>query len=279
MRYVLMNKCIALIGFLLVVGCGTTKRATENKHEGPYKSASAKKSAVKSDSEKKEVAGVFTVPDITSTQHYIETFGHIAQEEMRQYGIPASITLAQGILESGSGKGKLTLKTNNHFGIKCHKGWEGDRDYHDDDAKGECFRKYLHPVHSFRDHSVFLSTRARYASLFELRRDNYKGWARGLKKAGYATDPRYPQKVISIIERYQLYKYDREVMREGKLSVKPLPKATEWVNYVVQPGDTLYAISMKYQVAVEDIKSHNGLSNNTISIGQILVLKTPVSSK
>ena len=276
MRHLSLNKYVVVL-VLIFVGCGTTKRSTSSKHEGPYKEATVKKPVSKK--EEKQVEAVFTVPDIKSTEHYVETFSHIAQDEMRLYGIPASITLAQGILESGSGKGELTQKTNNHFGIKCHKGWEGDRDYHDDDAKGECFRKYLHPVHSFRDHSKFLTSRARYASLFELRRDNYKGWARGLKKAGYATDPRYPQKLVSIIEKYELYKYDREVMREGKLAIKAEPKKTEWVNYVVQPGDTLYGISMKYKIPVEDIKSHNGISGSTINVGQILMLKKPITSK
>ena len=116
---------------------------------------------------------------------------------MVDYGIPASITLAQGILESGSGKGELTRKSNNHFGIKCHRNWTGDRAYHDDDEKGECFRRYNHPMYSFNDHSQFLTGRKRYAFLFKLRKDDYKGWARGLRKAGYATDKKYPQKLIT----------------------------------------------------------------------------------
>src|SRR5690606_7680630 len=140
------------------------------------------------------------------------------QDEMREFGIPASITLAQGILESGSGRGELTLKTNNHFGIKCHTGWEGGMEYHDDDEKGECFRKYNDPYTSYRDHSLFLTSRSRYAPLFDLRTDDYKGWAKGLRKAGYATDPRYPQKLIGLIERYELYRYDDQVLRspEGR---------------------------------------------------------------
>ena len=278
MRHKSYTKFVTILLSIVLVACGTTKRkVTETPRQSEQ--IAVKEEPTEVLKEAPVNADVFTVMEITSTEQYIETFSAIAQEEMRQYGIPASITIAQGILESGSGKGELTKKTNNHFGIKCHQGWEGDRDYHDDDAAGECFRKYNHPVYSFRDHSVFLSSRARYSSLFDLRRDNYIGWARGLKKAGYATDPKYPQKVISIIERYELYKYDREVMKEGNLALKRKPVETTWVNYVVQQGDTLYGISMKYNVTIDEIKSLNGLTGNTISVGQLLILKTPISSK
>ena len=144
-------------------------------------------------------------------QAYIASYSQIAQEEMLQYGIPASITLAQGILESGAGRGELTSKANNHFGIKCH-GWQGDKVYHDDDEAQECFRKYNDPKYSFRDHSLFLTQRSRYQDLFKLRKDDYKGWAKGLKKAGYATDPKYPDKLISIVERYNLDAFDDAVL-------------------------------------------------------------------
>ena len=133
----------------------------------------------------------------------------LAVLEMHEYKIPASITLAQGILESGNGRSQLASKSNNHFGIKCHKGWKGQRVYHDDDAKGECFRKYTYVATSYKDHSKFLSTRRRYADLFKLRKTDYKGWARGLKKAGYATDRKYPKKLIKIIEDYKLYEFDK----------------------------------------------------------------------
>lgn len=270
-----MYRYLLLIGVLVLASCGSKKRLAEKKKH-PKKEV-----VTTTPTEELTVpdTDAFVVFEIESTDHYISTFSKIAQEEMRAYGIPASITLAQGILESGSGRGELTKKTNNHFGIKCHTGWTGPRDYHDDDEEGECFRKYSHPIYSFRDHSEFLAGRGRYASLFELRLDNYKGWARGLKKAGYATDPRYPQKLISLIERYQLYKFDREVLREGKLAVKPKPKETTWVNYIVKKGDTLYAISKRFNVSVNDIKSINGLTSNDLNIGQLLVIKKPITSK
>ena len=121
---------------------------------------------------------------------------------------PASITLAQGVLESGYGEGTLAKKANNHFGIKCHKGWKGKSIRHDDDAKNECFRSYKNPLRSYRDHSLFLVDRDRYSSLFKLKRKDYKGWARGLKAAGYATDPKYAEKLISLIERFNLTRFD-----------------------------------------------------------------------
>ena len=157
----------------------------------------------------------FENPEISNTFEYIEYFKHIAMQEMIDYGIPASITLAQGILESGSGKGRLAVEANNHFGIKCHK-WDGDKIFHDDDKKNECFRKYKNPQTSFRDHSVFLTTRSRYEFLFDFKIDDYVSWSEGLKKAGYATDPNYPQKLINIIERYNLYEYDKIVVNKNR---------------------------------------------------------------
>ncbi len=139
---------------------------------------------------------------------YIESYADIAVGEMRRSGIPASITLAQGLLESGCGRSELAVKGNNHFGIKCHKDWTGERIYFDDDEKGECFRKYETIEHSYRDHSDFLRFRDRYKFLFDLEPTDYKGWAHGLRKAGYATDPSYPSKLIRLIEEYELHKYD-----------------------------------------------------------------------
>ena len=141
-------------------------------------------------------------------EKYINAYSEIAVQEMYRSGIPASITLAQGMLESGNGRSELAMKSNNHFGIKCHNNWNGGRVYHDDDAKGECFRKYDHPHQSYRDHSDFLRYRDRYKFLFDLKPTDYKGWAYGLKKAGYATDPSYPTKLIKLIEDYHLYQYD-----------------------------------------------------------------------
>ncbi|MEZ4858327.1 MAG: glucosaminidase domain-containing protein [Flavobacteriaceae bacterium] len=201
---------------------------------------------------------------------YIETYSDIAKEEMLQYGIPASITLAQGILESGAGRGELTNKANNHFGIKCHTQWAGEKVYHDDDEKSECFRKYKDAKYSFRDHSLFLTQRSRYQELFKLKKDDYKAWAKGLKKAGYATDPKYPDKLISIIEKNQLYRYDEEVLG-GKAKINTTN--TSKINtYTVEKGDTLYSIARRFSMTVETLMEYNGLLSSDISEGQILYL-------
>ena len=138
---------------------------------------------------------------------YFNQWAEVAMQQMIQYRIPASITLAQGVLESGAGKSELALRANNHFGIKCN-GWTGRRSYHDDDERGECFRAYDNAYQSYVDHSVFLSTSQRYRRLFDLKRTDYKGWAKGLKACGYATSPTYATKLIEIIETYQLHQYD-----------------------------------------------------------------------
>jgi flagellum-specific peptidoglycan hydrolase FlgJ len=203
---------------------------------------------------------------------YIENYSPIAKEEMLQYGIPASITLAQGILESGAGRGELSVKSNNHFGIKCHKGWTGERVYHDDDKLQECFRKYKDPKYSFRDHSLFLTQRSRYNDLFKHKKDDYKSWAKGLKKAGYATDPKYPDKLIRIIETYELFVYDEDVLGKKK-SKKKEKKSSNIKSYVVEKGDTLYSISRKFNLTVDTLKTYNDLDSNTIDVGQVLYLE------
>ena len=209
-----------------------------------------------------------TYAEVVAT--YIRNYEQIAMEEMLQYGIPASITLSQGILESGAGRGELTRRANNHFGIKCHTSWTGERVYHDDDEKGECFRKYKDPKYSFRDHSLFLSQRTRYQDLFKLKKTDYKGWARGLKKAGYATDPRYPNKLISIIERYDLTRFDKQVLG-GNAAMTKLDDS-KISTYTVKKGETLYSISRRFNMTVETLKEYNGLQSNTISVGQVLYL-------
>ncbi len=151
---------------------------------------------------------------------YINRYRNIALEEMNQYGIPASITIAQGIHESGAGKSKLALGSNNHFGIKCHKDWEGKGYHHDDDKPQECFRVYDNPDESFRDHSKFLLSRSWYKPLFLLNKTDYKGWAYGLKKAGYATNPKYAEIIISLIEKYELHKLDVAENRQEKIITK-----------------------------------------------------------
>lgn len=148
--------------------------------------------------------------DRSPQEKYIEKYSGIAVSEMERSGVPASITLAQGLVESRAGLSPLAAKGNNHFGIKCHNDWKGRKMYQDDDAKGECFRVYPTAEQSFRDHSDFLRYRDRYKSLFDLKPTDYKAWAHGLKKAGYATDPAYPAKLIKVIEDYKLYRFDRK---------------------------------------------------------------------
>ena len=228
---------------------------------------------------------------------YIKKYGAIAIHEMEKYKIPASVTLAQGLLESRYGQSILTTNANNHFGIKCHKSWEGNRVYHDDDAKGECFRKYEHAESSFRDHSLFLYHKKRYENLFKLRPNDYKGWAKGLRKAGYATDKKYPQKLISLIEEYELYYFDNLVLGDDfdemeivekennkpKKEEKPIEKIVIeekpqenkiFLNkkqiHIVAPGETLYAISKANNITIENLKKYNQLTSNDISVGQEL---------
>ncbi|WP_421801731.1 glucosaminidase domain-containing protein [Flagellimonas sp.] len=269
-----------LIAALLLSSCGAKKRRTTHRKGAPVVRNSENTNTNRRE-DTKEDSGLYPMPEdsgrferfpISDTQDYIETFAEIAQYEMRAYGIPASITLAQGILESGSGRGELTLKTNNHFGIKCHTGWQGEFDFHDDDAKGECFRKYNHPMYSFRDHSIFLSTRSRYAFLFNYKRDDYKKWAHGLRQAGYATDRKYPQKLISIIESYDLHKYDEAVVENGLSTVRE-PKQYEVFTHEVRKGDTLYGISKRYDISVDELRRLNNLNDNIISIGQLLNIR------
>lgn len=205
------------------------------------------------------------------TEKYIDAYKSIAQSEMKLYNIPASITLAQGILESGSGNGRLSVEANNHFGIKCH-GWTGKKIYHDDDEKQECFRKYKDAKYSFRDHSLFLVDRKRYSKLFNLKIEDYKGWARGLRAAGYATDKKYPQKLISLIERYELDKFDKAVLGDTYEKYQA-PIKTDKIAYKVVKGDTLYSISKKYNTTVKELQKINGLKGAEISIGQLLVVK------
>lgn len=254
-----------------------------------FASCSSSKKTVSSESEKREVLSksdiIFKKFDKnyghnlnSNTLTYVNRYKHVAIEDMEIYKIPASITLAQGILESGSGKSSLALKSNNHFGIKCHKDWKGEKVRHDDDKRRECFRKYAHPEESFDDHSKFLTNRGRYASLFDLREDDYKAWAKGLKKAGYATDRKYPKKLIVIIEEYHLDEYDHLVLSHQKKKryrhkEYEVVASTDSDNYiVVNKGDTLYSIARKNSVTVSDLKAINKLISNEINIGQKLFL-------
>lgn len=203
---------------------------------------------------------------------YINSYQYIAKNNMVQYGIPASICLGQGILESGAGTGPLSAIANNHFGIKCHQDWNGPSVKYDDDAAQECFRKYSQAIESYNDHALFLKSRRWYDPLFKLEKDDYKGWAKGLKAAGYATDPKYPEKLIAIIERYHLDQYDAEVL--GKEYVVPAAQAVvKKKEYEVIKGDTMYSISKKFNISIDDLKAKNNISDNTISVGQLLIVE------
>ena len=160
----------------------------------------------------------FSFPQ-SKTERYIEQYSQISVDEMNKYNIPASITLAQGILESGNGESRLATQGKNHFGIKCHSNWNGKTIIEDDDEQGECFRKYGKVADSYRDHSLFLTERGRYSFLFEYQKTDYKKWAEGLKEAGYATNPNYPTLLIDLIERYDLTRFDKEGGQQKNLFV------------------------------------------------------------
>lgn len=235
---------------------------------------------------------------------YIAKYKDLAMKEMKRVGVPASITLAQGLLESGNGNSKLATKANNHFGIKCHSDWKGPSMRKDDDKKNECFRKYKNAYQSYIDHSDFLKNKSRYASLFELKPTDYKGWAKGLKKAGYATNPKYPQLLIQIIEKNELYKYDEMVLKgkttdrkekgkqKDKKETNTVPKKEEpthdiprlaneesfeidhpgrklhqnnKVDYiVVKKGDTFYSIAKEFNLALWQLYQYNDLKKGAV---------------
>ena len=274
----LNNKSIIFLLSLIFLSCGSNKLSYQKKKVRNIENKSSKsiERFFKSMSSKER------------THWYVNTYRKIAINEMRKYSIPASITMAQGILESNSGMGSLAMKSNNHFGIKCHKSWRGKKVYHDDDEKEECFRKYKNPEKSYRDHSLFLVNRDRYEDLFKIKGGNYVKWAIGLKSAGYATDPSYAQKLISLIDRYELWKLDglkkpikskKELKQKNVKSVeaKSLPKNKNKISnikqYVVKKGDTLFSISKKYNVSLSELKKINKIQSNEISVGQILKIK------
>ena len=210
-------------------------------------------------------------------EEYIHKYRDIAVEEMKRYHIPASITLAQGLLESGAGQGTLARKSNNHFGIKCGGDWRGKSVKHDDDARNECFRVYKNAADSYRDHSIFLAGRSRYAALFKLDITDYKGWAHGLKKAGYATNPRYAYQLIDIIERYDLYKYDRKGglkwMKENPNPHQPY-LANGLVYILGRRGDTWKSLSKEFDISKRKLRKYNDLYKDyEIQDGDILYLE------
>jgi flagellum-specific peptidoglycan hydrolase FlgJ len=261
-----------------------------------FTSCSARKSTINNrvatrnnkDVQKANSSSIATYTPLTSVQ-YIERYKAIAIQEMNLYGIPASITLAQGLFESGSGNGELARVANNHFGIKAGLSWQGRVYYKDDDNKNDSFRVYDRAEDSFRDHSEFLKKK-NYSKLFELDKNDYKGWAYGLKKAGYATNPQYPTLLINIIQKYNLDQYDspetelqkikrvdtvltqidKKIYKAQKDSAQQDPNSDK--SYTVKQGDTLYNISKRFGLTVDDLKGLNNLESNSIKIGQVLVV-------
>lgn len=214
---------------------------------------------------------------------YINQYSELAVEQMKIYKIPASITLSQGLLESGAGQSTLSQQSNNHFGIKCPGKWSGKTVRHDDDARDECFRAYGHPRESYEDHSKFLTSGSRYAFLFKLDITDYKGWARGLKQAGYATDPSYANRLITIIESYELYKYDKKGYRssndkvEKKQHINRLTHQTFIMNdvlYVIaRRGDTFESIAEEFDTFARKLIKYNDLNKDyTLAEGDMVYL-------
>ena len=275
-----MRKIVYLfIGLFCVTGCSARKGSVNNR--------AAHKNNRSIQKERGAAAAADFKPQ-TSLQ-YIERYKDIAIQEMNQYGIPASITLAQGLFESGSGNGTLARIANNHFGIKTSPTWTGKVYYKDDDNANDAFRVYDKPEDSFRDHSLFLQKK-NYTHLFELDKNDYKGWAYGLKKGGYATNPKYPEMLINIIEKYNLDQYDspdnevakikrvdrvfttidKKEDKAAKDSIQNLPVTTK--TYIIQPGDTLYNISKRFGIAVDSLKSINNIAGDTVKVGQKIVV-------
>lgn len=208
---------------------------------------------------------------------YVSLYKDIAVREMVDYGIPASITLAQGILESGLGKSYVAMEGNNHFGIKCHNDWKGATIHHDDDANQECFRKYDNPEESFIDHSQFIKNRARYSFLFELDRTDYKGWAKGLKEAGYATDPKYPTRLINLIEEHNLHQYDLMQPSVNPKKQKAVKDSISDIKHVfAQKNETYYTLAVKHHVPFGLIYVYNDVDKEARQpeAGDIVYLKS-----
>jgi hypothetical protein len=221
--------------------------------------------------------------DTTACRQYIRKYKNLAIQEMERSGIPASIILAQGILESDCGRSLLAVEAKNHFGIKCH-GWEGDTISMDDDAPGECFRKYKSVSQSYRDHSDFLIGRERYKQLFSIATDDYAGWAKGLQNCGYATDPNYAKRIISIIEKEKLYRFDsketvpvdivagRPLFEDGdeslcKLSLDRPVFFRDGAPYIVASEiDTYGSIAKEYGLFVCELLHYNGLKKVPVKI-------------
>lgn len=223
-----------------------------------------------------------------SRREYIERWKDEAVRQMKETGIPASITLAQGILESGDGNSPLARYANNHFGIKCHNDWKGETFTQDDDRSNECFRKYDNAEESFRDHSIFLSTRSNYTKLFSLSATDYKGWVHGLKSAGYATNPQYAYLLIQLIEENNLDNFDRDQIfarKEPKTETKPVISLAgrkhevkvhdNNIRFIIaREGDTPYKIAKEFEMGLWQIYKYNDLSTNEkIKEGDVIYLQ------
>ena len=219
-------------------------------------------------------------------QQYIDQYKDIAIEQMMRYHIPASITLAQGLLESGAGRSELTRNSNNHFGIKCNNNWTGRRTYHDDDAKNDCFRVYDSAYDSYEDHSKFLSGNQRYRPLFQLKTTDYKGWAKGLKACGYATSPVYAEKLVEIIQLYKLYQYDSakgydHFMAQRTKDQNPNGASLHTIkifnkNYyiIARRGDTFKSIGQEVGISYRKIAKYNERNRkDQLQEGEVIWLK------
>ena len=213
-------------------------------------------------------------------QDYFDQYKDVAVEQMLKYHIPASITLAQGVLESGAGRSELATRANNHFGIKCN-GWIGRKSYHDDDERNECFRAYDNVYESYKDHSIFLTTSKRYSSLFQLKLTDYKGWAKGLKACGYATSPTYATKLIEIIQLYKLYQYDTakgydkfqtQQVKNGDL--RHIYAFNKNYYLIARKGDTFRSIAKEVDVSYRKLAKYNERNkNDKLEEGEIVWLK------
>ncbi len=219
-----------------------------------------------------------------ASKAYVKRYNKVAMDEMRIYKIPASITLAQGILESGNGNSRLSKEANNHFGIKCGSSWTGKSVKHHDDKRNECFRVYTSPWGSYRDHSKFLTNNKRYSGLFDYKITDYKSWANGLKKAGYATDKKYPKRLIKIIEEHQLYSYDKMVLNgkeftpdeiiaiAGPHAVKRHGNRLDFIE--TRDGDTYESLSLELGIKQEKIIEYNDKNwDSKIINGEIIYLE------
>jgi LysM repeat protein len=217
-------------------------------------------------------------------QQYFDQYKDIAIEQMLKYHIPASITLAQGVFESGAGNSELTRRSNNHFGIKCHN-WTGRTSYHDDDKSNECFRAYDSAYESFEDHSKFLVSGRRYQSLFELKETDYKGWAKGLKAAGYATNPQYANKLIEIIQLYKLYQYDKakdyDKFMTDRAKDHRVNGALHVIKYynknyyvIARKGDTFRSLADEVDISYRKLAKYNERDKrDQLEEGEIIWLK------